>query len=409
MKILHTSDWHLGQKFLYNDREAEHQLALQWLIQLIQEQQVDGLIIAGDVFDITNPPNYARRLYYNFLTALLKSDCCNHVLITGGNHDSPNMLDAPKELLAALNMQVIGAATGNLEDEIIEWKDKNGKVEAVIAAVPFLRDGDLRYSVAGETGYERIMRMREGILHHYQRLGELLQRYQSLNIPIIGTGHLYVKGAFASEKQDNIYIGDTANIEATQFPEIFDYVALGHIHRAQAVNDIPHIRYSGSLIPLNFSETKDDKSVYIVEFQQDELHHIETVPVPTFRRLKTIEGTLEEVEESLQRFDSKGERELIPWVEILIQTDRIIPQLDVHLQEFTKNMKLELLKIQLNRAHFALDNQVEESDLISLNEMDVFIKKCESAGKLPDEMDELLLTFRELQDWMVQERNGVIE
>lgn len=400
MKILHTSDWHLGQKFLYNDREAEHRLALDWLVQLIQEQQVDGLIISGDVFDITNPPNYARRLYYNFLTALLKSDCCNHLLITAGNHDSPTMLDAPKELLAALNMHVVGAATGDLEDEIIEWKDKNGKIEAVIAAVPFLRDGDLRYSVAGETGYERIMRMREGILQHYQRLGEALERYQNKNIPIIGTGHLYVKGALASEKQDNIYIGDTANIEATQFPDIFDYLALGHIHRAQAVNGLERVRYSGSLIPLNFSETKDDKSVYLLDFQQGKLHSIETLTVPTFRRLKTIEGTLAEVEESLERFAGKGGRELTPWVEVIIQTDRVIPQLDVHLKEFTKKMDLELLKIRLQRDHFSLDNQVEEMDLSSLEITEVFRKKCESYGSPPDEMDELLTTFAELQEWM---------
>ncbi|MFN7116144.1 MAG: exonuclease SbcCD subunit D C-terminal domain-containing protein [Saprospiraceae bacterium] len=400
MKILHTSDWHLGQKFLYNDREAEHQLALDWLVQVIQNQQIDGLIVAGDVFDITNPPNYARRLYYNFLTALLKSNCCNHVLIIGGNHDSPNMLDAPKELLRALNMHVIGAATGNLEDQIIEWKDKSGKLEAVVAAVPFLRDGDLRYSVAGETGYERIARMRDGILRHYQQLGELLERYQDQNIPIIGTGHLYVKGAFASERQDNIYIGDTANIETSQFPDIFNYVALGHIHRAQAVNNVHHIRYAGSLIPLNFSETKDDKSVYIVEFQQGQLQNIETIPVPTFRRLKTIEGTLEEAEESLQRFDSKGGRELTPWVELIIQTERVIPQLDVQLKEFTKEMNLELLKIKLLRDHYSLDNQIEEVDLSSLEITEVFRKKCESYGSPPEEMEELLATFTELQEWM---------
>lgn len=403
MKILHTADWHLGQKFLYHDREAEHRLALNWLVQLIHDQQIDGLIVAGDVFDITNPPNYARRLYYNFLTALLKSDCCNHILIIGGNHDSPAMLDAPKELLAALNMHVVGAPTGDLQDEIIEWKDKNGNLEAVLAAVPFLRDGDLRYSVAGETGYERVARMRAGILQHYQQLGEALQPYRNLHIPIIGTGHLYVKGALAAEKQDNIYIGDTANIEVGQFPEIFDYLALGHIHRAQAVQGVERVRYAGSLIPLNFSETKDDKSVYIVEFQAGCLQNMETIMVPAFRRLKTIEGTLEEVEAGLQRFDRKGGRELQPWVEVLVQTDRVIPQLDVHLQEFTKKMNLELLKIRLQRDHFSLDAQVEEIDLTSLEIMDVFQRKCESYGSPPEELPELLATFAELQTWMLEE------
>lgn len=397
MKILHTSDWHLGQKLLYNDREAEHRLALNWLLETIQQQEVSGLLVAGDIFDIANPPNYARRLYYNFLTKLLKTHC-KHIVITGGNHDSPSMLDAPKELLAALNVQVIGAATAEIGDELIEWRDEAGELQAVIAAVPFLRDSDLRYSIAGESGYDRVERVRAGILQHYQKLGEAVEKYTE--VPKIATGHLYVKNAYASDKQDNIYIGDKENIEADQFPTVFDYVALGHIHRAQAVGTRDRIRYSGSLIPLSFSETKDDKSVYILDFQGNKLANIETIAVPTFRRLKTIEGTLREVEEALQRFDSKGARELTPWVEVIVHTDKIIPQLNMHLQEFTKDMNLELLKIRLNRQHLAMDEQTEVTDLISLEEVDVFRKKCTSYGAEPEEMEELMATFLELQNWM---------
>ncbi|MBK7873444.1 MAG: exonuclease SbcCD subunit D C-terminal domain-containing protein [Saprospiraceae bacterium] len=400
MKILHTSDWHLGQKFLYKDREAEHQLALHLLVELIFQEQIEGLIVAGDIFDISNPPNYARRLYYNFLTALLKSPC-RHILITGGNHDSPAMLDAPKELLAALNVHVVGAATDPIEKEIIEWKNNQNELEAVIAAVPFLRDGDLRFSVAGESGYERVERVREGILKHYHHLGNIIkEKYAKYNIPIITTGHLYIKGALASEKQDNIYIGDKENMDAAQFPEVFDYVALGHIHRAQAFGKAQRVRYSGSLIPLSFSETKDDKSVYILDFQGKKLEKITTIPVPVFRRLKTIEGTLQEVEEALKRFDSKGNRELTPWVEVIVHTDCIIPQLDVHLQELTKDMNLELMKIRLNYNHHALDAQIEEVDLKDLDQLEVFYKKCESYGAPPDEMEELTTAFLELRHWM---------
>lgn len=400
MKILHTSDWHLGQKFLYNDREEEHRLALQWLVDTIHQEQVEGLVVAGDIFDISNPPNYARRLYYNFLTALLKSSC-KHIVITGGNHDSPTMLDAPKELLAALNVHVVGAATEDIKNEIIEWRNEQHELKAIIAAVPFLRDGDLRFSVAGESGYERVERIREGILRHYQTLSNIItENYKKLNIPIITTGHLYIKGALASEKQDNIYIGDKENIDAAKFPEVFDYVALGHIHRAQAFGEAKRVRYSGSLIPLSFSETKDDKSVYILDFQGKKLDKMETVPVPTFRRLKTIEGSLKEVEAALERFNSKGGRELKPWVEVIVETDRIIPQLDVHLKEFTKDMNLELLKIRLKHNHNSLDIQVEETDLKDLHYLEVFRKKCESYGASPDEMTELEATFLELQNWI---------
>ncbi len=407
MKILHTSDWHLGQKYLYYDREEEHRLALHWLIDTIHTQEVEVLIVAGDVFDIGNPPNYARRLYYNFLTALLKSPC-RHIVITGGNHDSPSMLDAPKELLAALNMHVVGTASKNLEDELIQLKDKNGKVEAVVAAVPFLRDSDLRFSVAGESGYERIGRVREGILRHYQNIGTLAENFKNAAIPILATGHLYVKGAFASDKQDNIYIGDVENIDPTHFPDIFKYIALGHIHRAQAISGLEHIRYSGSLIPLSFSETKDEKCVKLLEFKKGHLTSVEALCLPTFRRLKTIEGTLQEIEAGLMRFDSKGGRELTPWVEIILHSDRVIPQLDMQLKDFTKDMNLELLKLRLHHSHFALDMQTEEISLKSLDEMEVFTKKCESAGKEPDDMQELVATFRELQEWMEERGDGAI-
>jgi len=106
MKILHTSDWHLGQKFLSKDRIDEHQSALDWLRQTIIEQEIDVLLVSGDIFDIGNPPSYARHLYYRFLTSL-QGTYCRHVVITGGNHDSPSMLNAPKELLEILNVYVV--------------------------------------------------------------------------------------------------------------------------------------------------------------------------------------------------------------------------------------------------------------------------------------------------------------
>lgn len=399
MKILHTSDWHLGQKFLFNDREAEHQLALEWLTQTIIDEKVELLLVAGDIFDIGNPPNYARRLYYRFLTSLLKT-ACRHVVITGGNHDSPTMLNAPKELLQALNVHVVGAATGTLEDEIIELKTENGKLEAVIAAVPFLRDRDLKYSFIGESGWDRIEAMRAGIRNHYQQLGELLSPYQKNNVPIIATGHLYAFGAEASEKQNNIYIGDTQNIKANEFPSVFNYIALGHLHRPQLVGEKNHIRYSGSLIPLSFSEVKDEKSVYILNFKANHLESVDTILVPTFRRLKSIQGDLKKVEKSLERFAKKEDRLLSPWLEIIVETEQVIPQLDMYLKELTKDMDLEILKIRLLRINAKDTSQENMEDLHALEVMDVFRKKCSSYGNPPEEMEELERTFIELNSWM---------
>lgn len=401
MKILHTSDWHLGQKFLYNDRIEEHQLALEWLLNAINEHEVEGLIVAGDIFDIGNPPNYARRMYYRFLTEVLKTNC-RHILVIGGNHDSPSMLHAPKEILEALSITVVGATTDNLQDEIVEWKTADGDLEAVIAAVPFLRDRDVKYSMAGESGLSRVEHVREGIKKHYDDIGQLVaERYADQDIPKIVTGHLYATGATTAAKQDNIYIGDIENIAANQFPDIFDYVALGHIHRPQTVGGLDKVRYSGSIIPLSFSETKDEKSVFLLTFDKNKLITT-TLSIPVFRRLKTIEGTLEEVEKRLLDFGRKDREGLTSWLEVIVDTDKMIPQLDRHLRKLVEEMDLEILKIKVRNQYLSISANELSPELDELEVMDVFKMKCESYGAAPEEMDTLLATFVELQDWYQQ-------
>ncbi len=405
MKILHTADWHLGQKFLFYDREMEHQHALNWLLGLIKKEKVEVLIIAGDIFDIGNPPNYARRLYYQFLTKL-QNTSCRHAIITGGNHDSPAMLNAPKDLLEALNVYVVGAATSVLEDEIVVLKNQKKEIEAVIAAVPFLRDRDLRTSLSGESSTERITRIKEGIYHHYAKVAEIAAKYKDLEVPIIATGHLYAKGAVSSAKQDNIYIGNMENIEAEQFPELFDYVALGHLHRAQVVGGMDHIRYSGSIIPLSFSEIQDKKSVNIILFRNKEIDKVEIVPIPVFRELVTVKGTYEAVQKKLDKLALQFLKTDLPaWVEIIIETEKLIPNLDNLLNDYTKEMNLELLKIRTNRQLFSLDNQTEQLSLDDLEPIDVFKKKCTSFGSPPDEMEELIATFNELENWMAEKKD----
>ena len=405
MKILHTSDWHLGQKFSSREREEEHRLALDWLAQAITEEEIDLLIIAGDVFDIGNPPNYARALYYNFFKKIRRSNC-RHIVITAGNHDSPHMLEAPKELLQLLDIHVVGIATNHPADELLVLKDEQGNPEVIVAAVPFLRDQDLRRSVSGENGQDRVERIREGILAHYEAVGKAAEPWEKLEIPIIATGHLYTSGAQASDKQDNIYLGNLENIRADQFPAVFDYVALGHIHRAQAVGGIRHIRYCGSLIPLSFSETKDDKVVTIIAFQKKIISEIRDLPVPVFRRLKTIEGSFGKVQERLEALNEKYKDQLPAWVEVIVDSDTVIPNLSGLLQDFISGMNVELLKTKLKHSNYTgLDSHFEWQELAELAPREVFRKKIESAGRPPEDAEVLMETFMELEDW-VREGQG---
>ncbi|WP_421798771.1 exonuclease SbcCD subunit D C-terminal domain-containing protein [Haliscomenobacter sp.] len=397
MKIIHTSDWHLGQRLLFNERGDEQQLALQWLHETILQEQADALILAGDVFDNGNPPHPARKLYYNFLTSLLNTTC-RHIVIIGGNHDSPGMLDAPRDLLEYLNIRVVGAASENLEQDCLLLHNAEGELEAVVAAIPFLRDRDLSPSVGGESTLDRIQRIQAGIRQRYQDMGALLEPYRAQNVPILATGHLYAQGAQASDKQDNIYIGNTENLDVDTLPKLFSYVALGHIHRPQAIAGNQRVRYSGSLIPLSFSETKDEKGVYCLEFDGHTLSEIRFLAAPTFRRLKTIQGTLAEVEEKLQVFANK-EREALPaWVEVIVQSPTFIPQLDSHLRTLVKDWPLEILKIRLERQYQALDEQLDAvvESLESLDVLEVFRKRAEKDQRSEEEWTELEATFREL-------------
>lgn len=400
MKILHTSDWHLGQNFMNNDREEEHQLALDWMINLINNQRIDVFILAGDVFDIGNPPNYARRLYYDFLKQLIKTSC-RHIIITGGNHDSPSMLNAPAELLKAFDIHVIGAATGNLEDEIIELKDEKGNLEMVIAAVPFLRERDLRYSVAGESSAEQAKKLRKAIVGHYKELANLMKSFQKKKIPLLATGHLYAAGASASAKQDNIYIGNMENIGASEFPALFDYVALGHIHRPQNIGKQTNIRYSGSVIPLSFSEIKDQKSVAILNFAGKQLTETELINVPLYRQLKSIKGDLKKVKESLRKLDGNPAGKLNPWVEVVLESEEITPRIDIEIREFAKEMNLEILRVKIQRTQSAIEAGIEANvELDDLDEVDVFRKKCESFGIPDEEVQPYVDSFLELKEWM---------
>lgn len=377
-------------------------MALDWLFDCIVAQAVDVLVVAGDVFDIGSPPNYARRLYYNFLTRLQQTQC-RHIVITGGNHDSPTMLEAPKDLLEALNVYVVGAVPEQLQDEIILLKDAQGALEAVVAAVPFLRDRDLKKAVAGETGIARIERIKEGIRDHYEQVAALVKPYKDQDIPIIVTGHLYASGAEVSGKQDNIYIGNKENIKAQHFSELFDYVALGHIHRAQMIGGQSHIRYSGSIIPLSFSETKDEKSVFILDFEHKKLKKISPIALPTFRRLKTLRGNFEAVKKKISSFAEKHKNELNPWMEIIIETETILPSAADELYAMADDLGVEILKLRILRKTEVQESMTSLVQLEEIEVLEVFRKKCLEFGTAPENMEELEMTFMELQDWAAEQ------
>ncbi len=456
MRVLHTSDWHLGQRLHTEDRLGEQALALNWLLQTIEQEAVELLLVAGDIFDVSNPSNPARELYYRFLTKLQKTNC-RHVVIVGGNHDSPSMLDAPASLLKQMNIHVIGAAPADKTQQIVVLENEKGQPEAIVVAVPFLRDRDLNYTQISESLEERERRLQTAIRQHYLDLAELLAPYLSSSIPILTTGHLYAHGATAEEKRSNIYIGSRSNIAAQQFPDCFDYVALGHIHRPQAVGNIPHIRYSGSLIPLDFSEYEDKKVVYLLDFaplkmpverdgscpstqmgvsagttrrshasvEEPGSHrqmlslfsarldgrpsaYLYPIELPVFRRLKRIRGSIDEVKQRLQQFVSKRQapqegldENLAPFLEVTVETNTSLPLLRDELELIMSQSEARLLALKLHYPRqYAPAAQQIQAELSGLDPEKVFRQLLQGSGEeMPPHADELIDSFRELQNW----------
>ena len=196
MRVLHTSDWHIGRTLYGRKRYEEFEAFLTWLAETIQQNEIDALLVAGDVFDTSAPSNRAQELYYRFLCRVAASSC-RHVVVVAGNHDSPSFLNAPKELLKALDVHVVGSSTESLEDEVLVLRNEQDAPELIVCAVPYLRDRDIRVAEAGESVEDKERKLIDGIRTHYAAVAALAEQKREelgVDIPIVGTGHLFTAG-----------------------------------------------------------------------------------------------------------------------------------------------------------------------------------------------------------------------
>jgi exonuclease SbcD len=388
MKILHTSDWHIGQNFMGKSRADEHKAFLSWLFKTIEENNIDVLIVAGDIFDTGNPPNYALKLYYNFLTQLNSIKNLS-VIITAGNHDSISTLSAPKQLLESMNVHVITSGDES-ENELISIYKKDELV-GVVCAVPFLRDSVVRESISGQTLNEKESSLNTGIKKHYTDVyNEAIELTKEKNLPIIATGHLTTVGSRTSESERDIYIGGTIDIGSDFLGKYFDYVALGHLHINQTVG-VDHVRYSGSPIPLSFSESKQKKKVNIVEFKNGNIE-VQELEIPLYKQLLVLKGNLELVLKELKSIEDKD-----TWIEVHLNDENPIIA-NQEIREYAQEQELLILAIKIDRTEKRLESK--DLNVISLDELtpsDVFSRrlKLEELENKPF-IEELNLNFQKV-------------
>ncbi|WP_202941100.1 exonuclease subunit SbcD [Alteromonas macleodii] len=397
MKILHTSDWHLGQSFFTKSRKNEHAAFLKWLLQQVEAHQIDAIIVAGDVFDTGTPPSYARELYHAFIGELQGMQCT--LVVLGGNHDSVSVLNESKALLKYLNSHVIASTYGDLSEQVITLNDRNGQPSAVLCAVPFIRPRDVLVSEAGQSGTDKRQALGDAIKQHYGALyNEALSLRASMEekrikegsknsaaIPIIATGHLTALGVSQSESVRDIYIGTLEGFDAKGFPPA-DYIALGHIHRPQKVAKTEHIRYSGSPIPLSFDELNTQKQVVLITFESESTTPtISTLPVPRFQAMEVIKGDLKAIEAAINKSEaialasqtddavSATDNAISPkdpvWLCIEVETEDYLTDLQQRIQGLLEGRNAEIL--QLKRKRKRTVNSLTEKQNVQLSELSV--------------------------------------
>ena len=368
MRLIHTSDWHLGQYFFTKSRAAEHQAFLRWLIEQIEQHQVDTLIVAGDLFDTGSPPSYARELYNRFVVELQRTGC--QLVVLGGNHDSVATLNESRELLSCLNTTVIANAQSEIEQQVLVLNQRDGQPGAVLCAIPFLRPRDLLTSRAGESGVQKQQALQESIADHYHNLYQAACARRDalgLPLPIVATGHLTTVGVTTSDSVRDIYIGTLDAFPAQAFPPA-DYIALGHIHRAQNVAKSEHIRYSGSPIPLSFDELGKAKSVFMVDFAAGALQQVSALEIPSFQPMQLIKGDLAQIEQQLRLFaDYQGE--LPVWLDIEVATQDYLSDIQRRIQLLADQLPVEV--VLLRRSKEQRRQAIEQQDKETLNELSV--------------------------------------
>lgn len=333
MRLLHTADWHLGHHLHGHDRSHEQGCFLDWLMDLIQTREIDGLLIAGDIFDTANPSAASWQMFYRFLARLCRDMPHLNLIAIAGNHDSPSKLDAPHELLKAFDLHLIGAisrdADGRLETErlVVPLTDRQGEIRAWCAAVPYLRSADLRLDeteLAADSD-----RLVAGVHTIYQQTLAAIEAMRTPDQPIIALGHAYLTRGELSQLSERKILG--GNQHALP-PEVFhgaDYVALGHLHLAQAI--APTVHYSGSPIPLSMAEAGYHHQVLELEVGPAGVQVVERHAVP--RRVEMLRCPAQpqpvaQVEAQLQSLSvPASDLALRPFLEVHVHLDKPEPRL----------------------------------------------------------------------------------
>lgn len=404
MRLIHTADWHLGQSLHGFDRSDEQQCFLNWLLETLVEQQADALLIAGDVFDTANPSALAQQQLYRFLTAArARLPHLNTVLIAG-NHDSPARLEAPKPFLQLLEAVVSGqvwrlpSGSHDLESLVVPLNNNAGKISAWCLAIPFLRPADLPKVEGAQDTFLA------GVQQLYQQALNLAQAKAQPDQAIIALGHGYLQGGAASmDSERRIIIGNSEALPASLFSNDLAYLALGHLHLAQAVGGSDWIRYSGSPLPMSFAEADYPHQVLCVDLVGAELKSVQPLRIPRFvdlLRIPAKPAPLSEVLAALEALELPHlPEQQQAYLEVRVQLTAPEPGLRARIETALQDKPVRLAKIETSY----LRTETESTELapLSLDELQqldpLSLLEALYRQRYPSELpDELVKAFQEI-------------
>ena len=409
LKIIHTADWHLGQSFFGYDRQPEHTAFLKWLAETVADRQIDVLLIAGDVFDVANPSASAQRQFYHFLKEINLANPGLQVVVVAGNHDSAARLEAPNPLLEELGIAVVGVVKRNESGEIdfnsllLPLRHRDGSVQAYCMAVPFLRQGD--YPPTDQKDQNTYV---AGVERMYRGLYEFAMEKAGTELPLVAMGHLHVLGAELSDddRSERVIMGGLESVTSDSFPRELAYTALGHIHKAQKVGGREEVRYSGSPLPMSFSETNYRHQVVLVTLDGRTPASIEPLIIPqtvALIRVPKVPVPPALVLEALRALPDKPKTDsacaFAPFLEVRVLLTEPAPGFRNEVEEVLANKFVRLVSIVPSypkQAGNTEERVLSIHDLQQIDPLDMIKRTYESkyANALPESLERL---FREVE------------
>jgi DNA repair protein SbcD/Mre11 len=393
LRILHTADWHLGARLYDWERTEEHGAFLEWLCGVIASERVDLLVIAGDLFDSANPTHVALAQWYDFVSDLRAVAPNCKVVVTAGNHDSAQGLEAARRMLALCDVHVVGQMPSPAAACLVPFPTAENP-EIVIAAVPFLRDRDLRGAAMAQSGGEIEEQLRTGIRDVYAACEAAALPWLDRGAAYMALGHLTALGGHVSQSERDIHVGNLGAVDATAFGERAHYVALGHLHRPQAVGGWDTRRYAGSPIPLSFSEVGHAKEVRLLDFDQGKLIQQRAMTIPLRRELRSVVTTREAMRADLLALPVSS-APLPTWIELtLAATSETMEALHAEVADIMVGRHAEV--VSWRRAALAGASVPRGEAMAELTPPDVFASVLEESQVAESERAELVLTFQRL-------------